>query len=171
MSFPVTPETMRDTMRMWASGVSIVTSANGSEPSGLTVSAFNSLSLTPPMVLVCIHKDSHTVPYIDQSGSFAVSFLNSEQPHLSDRFAGRIPFAEGEDRFTGVETFVAETGAPIIQSAIAWVDCKVATKHDGSTHWMYIGEVVATGQNSADTAPLLYFNRSYREIIKEAALT
>jgi flavin reductase (DIM6/NTAB) family NADH-FMN oxidoreductase RutF len=171
MSFPVNPDTMRSTMRLWASGVSIVTSANEVEQSGLTVSAFNSLSLTPPMILVCIHKDSHTIPFIDQSGSFAVSFLNSDQAHLSDRFAGRVPFAEGEDRFTGVPVFTAETGSPIIQDAIAWVDCKVTMKHDGSTHWMYIGEVVATGQNTAATAPLLYFDRQYRQMHLEAALT
>jgi flavin reductase (DIM6/NTAB) family NADH-FMN oxidoreductase RutF len=158
-------------MRLWATGVSIVTSAHEGEQSGLTVSAFNSLSLTPPMILVCIHKDSHTIPFIDQSGVFAVSFLNSDQAHLSDRFAGRVPFAEGEDRFTGVPVFTAETGSPIIQDAIAWVDCKVAMKHDGSTHWMYIGEVVATGQNAAATAPLLYFDRQYRQMHLEAALT
>jgi flavin reductase (DIM6/NTAB) family NADH-FMN oxidoreductase RutF len=167
MSTPVDPQALRETMRLWASGVSVVTTAHGEQRSGLTVSAFNSLSLQPPMVLICLHKDSHSIPMIDESGVFAVSFLNSEQQIISDRFAGRIPFAEGEDRFTGVLTHIAATGSPIISDAIAWVDCKVASKHDGSTHWIYIGEVQATGQNSLTTAPLLYFDRAYRTMQRE----
>ncbi|MDX2137228.1 MAG: flavin reductase family protein [Chloroflexota bacterium] len=168
MSTPVEPALMRETMRLWASGVSVVTSAHGNERSGLTVSAFNSLSLQPPMILICLHKDSQTIPLIEQSGVFAVSFLSSTQTHLSDRFAGRVPLGEGEDRFTGVETFTAATGAPVIAEAIGWVDCKVASKHDGSTHWIYIGEVYATGQNPVNSDPLLYFNRAYRAMEKEA---
>ena len=165
----VTPESMRSTMRLWASGVSVVTTAHGEEKAGLTVSAFSSLSLTPPMVLVCLHKDSHAIPVIDKSGVFAVSFLNGDQAHLSDRFAGRVPLENDEDRFDGVDTFAAETGAPVIHNAIAWVDCKVAMKHDGSTHWIYIGEVLATGQSLESTNPLLYFDRNYRTVEKQVA--
>ncbi len=169
MSTPVDPQALRETMRLWASGVSIVTTAHGELRSGLTVSAFNSLSLQPPMVLICLHKDSHSIPILDESGVFAVSFLSSEQQMLSDRFAGRVQFAENEDRFTGVSTHVAATGSPIISGAIAWVDCKVAVKHDGNTHWIYIGEVLATGQDSLTTAPLLYFDRAYRTMQRETA--
>jgi flavin reductase (DIM6/NTAB) family NADH-FMN oxidoreductase RutF len=164
----VTPDSMRSTMRLWASGVSVVTSAHGDERAGLTVSAFNSLSLTPPMVLICLHKDSHAIPIIDESGVFAVSFLNGDQSYLSDRFAGRVPLAEGEERFDNVDTFVAETGSPVLSGAVAWVDCKVAMKHDGSTHWIYIGEVLATGQHIDTTNPLLYFDRNYRAFEKMA---
>lgn len=170
MSIPVDPQALRDTMRMWASGVSVVTTAHGEVRSGLTVSAFNSLSLQPPMVLICVHKDSHSIPVIDDSGVFAVSFLNADQQGISDRFAGRVAFAEGEDRFTGVATHIAATGAPIIAEAIAWVDCKVALKHDGSTHWIYIGEVQATGQNTLAVAPLLYFDRAYRTMQQQPAM-
>jgi flavin reductase (DIM6/NTAB) family NADH-FMN oxidoreductase RutF len=171
MSTSVDPQALRDTMRLWASGVSVVTTADGDLRGGLTVSAFNSLSLQPPMVLICLHKDSNSIPLIDSSGIFAVSFLNADQQVISDRFAGRIPLAEGEDRFTGVSTHLAVTGAPIIADAIAWVDCKVASKHDGSTHWIYIGEVQATGKNPSNPAPLLYFDRAYRTMQTEPAST
>ncbi|MBE0690554.1 MAG: flavin reductase [Anaerolineae bacterium] len=159
---------MRNTLRLWASGVSVVTSAAGEERNGLTVSAFNSLSLEPPLILVCLHKDSTTIPMIEESGVFAVSILNSEQAHLSDRFAGRVPLAEGEERFTGVETFTATTGAPLIKDAVGWLDCRVNRRHDGSTHWIYIGEVVATGQSAETSDPLLYFDRNYRMVTREA---
>ncbi|MCC6613634.1 MAG: flavin reductase family protein [Anaerolineae bacterium] len=167
MADHVGPEDMRDTLRLWASGVSVVTSAAGDERNGLTVSAFNSLSLEPPLILVCLHKDSNTIPMIEESGVFAVSILNSDQAYLSDRFAGRVDLDEDEDRFTGVETFTALTGSPLIKDAVGWLDCRVHTRHDGSTHWIYIGEVVATGHSSTTEDPLLYFDRNYRMVARE----
>lgn len=168
MFVPVDPQAMRNSMRLWASGVSVVTSGDAYERAGLTVSAFNSLSLEPPMILICLHKDSHAIPLIEKTGIFAVSILGADQGIISDRFAGRVPLAEGEDRFTGVTTYTAATGAPIIGSAIAWLDCRVASRHDGSTHWIYIGEVVATGTDEIEHTPLLYFDRAYRALEKVA---
>ncbi len=166
MSNEVDPQAMRNTMRLWASGVSIVTTAADGQRGGLTVSSFTSLSLQPPMILVCLHKDSHAIPLIERSGVFAVSILNAEQAHISDRFAGRIPLQHDSQRFDGVNTFAAATGSPIIEGAVGWVDCKVALRHDGSTHWIYIGEVVATG-SSSERAPLLYYDRGYRSLQPE----
>jgi flavin reductase (DIM6/NTAB) family NADH-FMN oxidoreductase RutF len=165
----VDPQAMRNTLRLWASGVSIVSTADGDAYGGLTISSFTSLSLEPPMILVCVHKDSHTIPLIERSGVLAVSILSSEQSHLSDRFAGRVPLADDHERFNGVDTFTAVTGCPLIAGAIAWLDCSVASRHDGSTHWIYIGQVVATGTNKASEEPLLYFNRSYRAVEKVSA--
>ncbi|MCA9909980.1 MAG: flavin reductase family protein [Anaerolineae bacterium] len=168
MADKVDPDDMRNTLRLWASGVSVVTSSAGNERNGLTVSAFNSLSLEPPLILVCLHKDSSTIPVIEESGVFAVSILNANQEHLSDRFAGRIPLEADEDRFTGVEAFTAVTGAPLLKEAIGWLDCRVHLRHDGSTHWIYIGEVVATGWSATPHDPLLYFDRNYRSIVRES---
>jgi 3-hydroxy-9,10-secoandrosta-1,3,5(10)-triene-9,17-dione monooxygenase reductase component len=169
MSTSVDSQAMRDTLRLWASGVSVVTTASATEKAGLTVSAFNSLSLDPPMILVCLHKDSHAIPTLQATGVFAVSILSAEQEHLSDRFAGRTPLAEGEDRFTDVPTHTAVTGSPILEGAIAWLDCRVRTIHDGSTHWILIGEVVATNTNAERVDPLLYFDRNYRSLTREFA--
>ena len=167
MSNQIDPQAMRNTMRLWASGVSVVTTASNDQRGGLTVSSFSSLSLQPPMILVCLHKDSHAIPLIDESGIFGVSILNAEQEDISDRFAGRIPLEHDSQRFDGVSTFTAVTGAPLIEGAIGWVDCKVALRHDGSTHWIYIGEVVAAG-SIPDQSPLLYYDRSYRSLVTES---
>ncbi|MDL1902613.1 flavin reductase family protein [Anaerolineae bacterium CFX9] len=159
----VTAQQMRDTMRLWASGVSVVTSANEHGRSGMTVSAFNSLSLEPPLILVCLSKEANTAHLVTETGCFGVSFLGEQHAQLSDRFAGRIEPPAGGDRFTGLNVLHAETGVPLLADAVAWLDCKVHQIHDGSTHWIVIGEVLATGQGATEM-PLLYYNRKYRAL-------
>ncbi|NDJ63024.1 MAG: flavin reductase [Chloroflexi bacterium] len=165
---PVDPQAMRDTLRLWASGVSVVTTAlatpTGNQRAGMTVSAFNSLSLEPPSILVCLSKATTTVNLMAESDVFAVSILSEDSAELSDRFAGRHNLAENADRFLGVETHTASTGSPILSAALAWLDCKVCERYDGNTHWIVIGEVVATGQRDANVSPLLYYDRGYRTI-------
>jgi flavin reductase (DIM6/NTAB) family NADH-FMN oxidoreductase RutF len=156
---------MRDTLRLWASGVTVVTSQHDSQRAGMTVSAFNSLSLEPPLVLVCLFKDTRLAQMVTDSRIFAISILNAEQAALSDRFAGRVPLAEGEDRFDSVTTTTAVTGSPILTDALAWLDCRVHALHDGGTHWIVVGAVQATGQHyDAHPAPLIYYNRAYRQM-------
>ncbi len=157
-----TPQLMRDTMRFWASGVSVVTSVHDGLHCGMTVSAFNSLSLEPPQVLICLFKATSVARRIQESRLFAVSVLDADHAGISDRFAGRVPLGPDGDRFDGVPTFEAETGAKILADALAWVDCRVASIHDGGTHWIIVGEVLSAGHDEGD--PLVYFNRSYHEL-------
>ncbi|MBL8131135.1 MAG: flavin reductase family protein [Anaerolineae bacterium] len=168
---PVDAESMRDTLRFWGSGVSVVTTAHddteGHQIAGMTVSAFNSLSLDPPLVLTCLSKDTTTAQLIEKSGILAVSILAHEQAPLSDRFAGRIPLASNEDRFDGVPIFTAVTGSPILRGALAWLDCRVHAMHDGSTHWIVISEVLADGHIESGAVPLLYYNRTYQTVAAE----
>jgi flavin reductase (DIM6/NTAB) family NADH-FMN oxidoreductase RutF len=156
--------TMRDTLRFWASGVAIVTTTHGENRAGMTVSAFNSLSLEPPLILVCLHKDATTADLIEKSGYFAVSILGSDHAYLSDRFAGRIPLSEEEDRFDGIPLLTAVTGSPILSEALAWLDCQVHQVHDGSTHWIITGLAVAAGNGDSE-APLIYYDRNYRALM------
>jgi flavin reductase (DIM6/NTAB) family NADH-FMN oxidoreductase RutF len=162
---------LRDTMRLWASGVAVVSTADATCRAGMTVSAFNSLSLTPPAILVCVQKGTRTVEVIQSAGVFAVSILSAEQAEISDRFAGRIPLAEGEDRFDGLRLMTAQTGVPILADALAWLDCKLREIHDGSTHWIVIGEVVAAAPQPDNAPPLLYYNRNYHTLLLEQPIT
>ena len=162
---PIQAASMRDTMRFWASGVAVVSSADDTCRAGMTVSAFNSLSLEPSLILVCLKKNTRTTQVIENSGVFSVSILGADQVELSDRFAGRVPLTDGEDRFDGISEFTAETGSPILGDALAWVDCKVHHIHDGSTHWNVIGEVLmARCPTANDESPLVYFNRGYHAL-------
>jgi len=158
---------MRDTLRLWASGVAVVSTADSICRAGMSVSAFNSLSLDPPTILVCLQKDTRTAEVIQSSGIFAVSILGADQAYVSDRFAGRVPLPEGEDRFDCFPIITAQTGVPILADAIAWLDCKLNAIHDGNTHWIIVGEVVATGHQTENVAPLLYFDRNYHTLIPE----
>jgi 3-hydroxy-9,10-secoandrosta-1,3,5(10)-triene-9,17-dione monooxygenase reductase component len=167
----VPPNIMRDTLRFWASGVSIVATSDGEVRAGMTVSSFSSLCIDPALVLVCIYKDTHVANMIESSGSFAVSILSEEQVYLSDRFAGRVPLLDGEDRFDGVVVAEGITGSPLIVGALAWIDCRVQAIHDGVTHWIIVGEVMATGHQDDDGAPLIYYNRDYRAMQLETERT
>lgn len=168
---PIDATSLRDTLRFWGSGVSVVTSVHddptGHHIAGMTVSAFNSLSLEPPTVLVCLSKDTTTASLIENSGVFAASMLTTSQAELSDRFAGRIPLVANEDRFDDIPVFTAITGSPILHGALAWIDCRVVVRHDGNTHWIVIGEVLAAGHGSETAPPLIYYNRDYHTVATE----
>lgn len=160
-------QAMRETMRLWACGVTVVTTADGTHQAGMTASSFTSISLEPPLILVCLHKESETSKLVKETGVYAVSILGVDQAHLSSQFAGYVDLPEGADRFHNVETFTSETGSPILKDAIAWMDCKVFGVQDGSTHWIFVGQVIATGRKPDPVWPLVYHNRSYREFIRE----
>ncbi len=161
---------MRDTLRFWSSGVTVVATTAATQElnyAGMTVSAFTSVSLEPPLILVCLAKNTTTANTVLQSQVFSVSLLSGEQAHLSERFAGRVALPEHGDRFDGIAVQTAVTGAPILGDALAWLDCRVQTVHDGGTHWIVLGEVVATGHQDDATPPLVYFNRGYYALADE----
>ncbi len=132
----------------------------------MTASAFNSLSLDPPQIVVCLHKSAFTSQMIVKSGNFAVSLLSDDQRKVSEVFAGRIAVEDISNRFDGLETITAITGSPVLREAIAWLDCEVSKLHDGDTHWIIIGRVMAAG-NSDTRDPLIYFNRGYHQLGNE----
>ena len=161
----VDTEAMRLTMRLWSCGVTIVTTGNEHERSGMTASSFTSISLEPPLVLACLHKQTRTTRLIQETGVFAVSILSASHEALSAQFAGYTELPEGADRFYNVETFTAETGSPILREAIAWLDCRAYGVHDGGTHLIFVGEVLATGRTDDPVEPLVYHNRAYRRFV------
>src|SRR5438552_17110756 len=113
---PIDPQVLRATMRQWATGVTVVTSAHNGEYAGMTVSSFTSVSLEPPTVLVCLNKQSYGHDLVSRSGVYAVSMLGVGQDALSNRFAGIDPTIT--DKFEGVEVTTAVTGSPLLPDAI-----------------------------------------------------
>src|SRR5450830_1437314 len=109
---PVDPEMLRAVMRHWPTGVAILTSRHGGQAHGMTVNSITSISLEPPLVLACIERIVRTHALVEQSRVFAISFLREGQAWVSDRFAGRD--TEITDRFEGLGTYTAVTGAPIL---------------------------------------------------------
>lgn len=155
----VDPATFRDVMAQWPSGVTIVTTldADGVRK-GMTASSFSSVSLTPPLVSVCLLKTLYTHKLISDSGVFGVNVLAKDQQDVARKFAGMVPGVE--DRFEGESWTVAETGVSLLDDALGWVDCRVVHEYDGGDHTIFVGEVVAA-HNARRSAPLLFHSRGW----------
>ena len=163
----VDSEALRKTMRIWGSGVTVVTSTLGERRAGVTASSFTSVALDPPSVLVCLQNHIETYRLIHESGVFGISILKSDQAKLSGQFAGFVELPEGADRFYGVETMQQVTGAPLLTQAAAWMDCRLLETHLIGTTGIIIGEVVATGHIEG-AIPLIYHNRWYYDLSTQA---
>jgi len=156
------PDAFRSIMGRFASGVTVVTTrdADGRDH-GLTVSAFCSLSLTPPLVIVSIDKEASMHPALDANGYFAVNFLADNQEAVARRFA-----APETDRFEGIGFTRGSTGAPVLDDVLAFVECRKATTLEGGDHTIFIGEVEHGDTPPGNTSPLLYYRGGYAQLIR-----
>ncbi|MCA9865662.1 MAG: flavin reductase family protein [Anaerolineae bacterium] len=161
---PISSEHFRDALRHFPSGVTIVTikSPEVEAVHGLTVSAFASVSPDPPLILISIDHRASAHELLEKAGTgFAVNILGHDQMELSNRFA----WLKDEDRFAEGKWATAVTGAPILENALAWLDCTVYSRFPAGSHTIYIGEVQASSVPRPDVKPLLYWNRGYRKLV------
>lgn len=158
----INPDELKEAMRAWITGVTIVTGHHEGEIHGMTANSFNSIALSPPTVLVALRQHTRTQHLVKQGGVFAVSILNNEQIELAKRFAGQVDF--DIPRFEGVETFVMSTGAPLIKNAMAFLDCQVVNTFDVGETTVFIGKVLEAKKPLGEQKPLLYFNRRWRRL-------
>ena len=147
------PARLVDTMAGVASSVSVVTTVDADGPHGTTVSAFCSLSLTPPMILVSLDNNSRLLGHIRNSGRFGLNLLASDQSDLARRFASKA-----DDKFEGVG-YDPAGGAPRLSGAAGWVSCEVHDELPGGDHTILLGTVIDA--DSAGVAPLTYHSRSF----------
>jgi len=154
---------LREVMRRWPSGVSAVTAAVGGRRTGMTVSCFACLTLTPPIVMVSLHKSTETLRFIGKSGRFAVSILRQDQEWISRQLAMPVP-PEGDDRLAGIPCRKGRIGAPLILGAAAWIECRVRRTIPLSTHVVVIGHVAACRAGRLGGSPLVYHDRGYRHL-------
>lgn len=154
---PIDDARFKLAMSHFASGVTVVTTEHDGVPYGLTVASFASLSLHPPLVLVCIEKNVKSHDAIAAAGKFGVSMLAQTQADISNRFASKI-----DDKFSGVDVVRGELGVPLINGAICTLECRVQERLPGGDHTIFVGEVVDA--QTREDAPLLYFRSAYREI-------
>lgn len=136
----------RQVMGHFATGVTVVTTSNEEMLAGITVNAFCSVSLNPPLVLICIDLTSTTLPILRESKSFAVNILTTEQEQLSTGFA--TPNKERFENFCNATYHTAVTGAPILDNALAFIDARVVDEYPGGDHAIFIGQVEALGTGS-----------------------
>jgi flavin reductase ActVB len=157
----VSSEDFRDVLRHFPSGVTIVTIQANGQRHGLTVSAFASISPSPPLIMVAIDHRHSAETFLQMPGaSFAINILGADQRALSNRFA----WEKDEDRFLEGNWETAATGAPVLADALAWLDCTIHACYEAGTHSIYVGAVQASKVPRADELPLVYWNRSYRQL-------
>ena len=148
----------RRVLARFAAGVTVVTTkgADG-KPYGLTATAFTSVSLIPPLVLVCIGKASESYEHFGAHRVFGVNFLRHHQEDLSQHFA-----VSGGEKFATVHWSTKVTGAPILDDALGWLDCKIVASHDAGDHTIHVGEVEAA--DAHDDAPLVHYAAKYARL-------
>jgi flavin reductase (DIM6/NTAB) family NADH-FMN oxidoreductase RutF len=154
---PIDEATFKLAMSHFASGVTVVTTSYGGTRHGMTVASFASLSLHPPLVVVCIEVAAKTHDALAAAGKFGVSILSAQQSDVSGRFASRV-----EDRFEGVTTREGELGVPLIEGAICQLECRVYGRLPGGDHTIFVGEVLHA--NTTEAPPLLYFRSGYHQL-------
>ena len=158
MTTLVDETTFRQVLSRWPSGVGIVTTAGEDGWHGMTASSFSSVSLAPPLVLVCLDQGIRSHDLLIRNGVFAVNVLGRDHLSLGRRFAGMEPGVT--DRFAAGDWLPGATGSPVLTDAAAWVDCRVLHRHPGGDHTIFLGEVVAAGVPRI-TSPLLFHSRSW----------
>jgi 4-nitrophenol 2-monooxygenase / 4-nitrocatechol 4-monooxygenase, reductase component len=150
-SRPLEPSEFRNVIGHFASGVTVITTTADGQRHGTTASAVASLALEPPMLLVCMNRESATGVAMASAGAFAVNILGEEHGELAIRFARK-----GPDKFEGVEIAEGQRGQPLLAGAIAHLECRVTEQVVAGTHVVFIAEVeAATAQVGAP--PLAYY--------------
>lgn len=166
MSVELSPEVLRRGFGAFATGVTVVTTG-GAMPHGMTANSFTSVSLDPPLVLVCIERDAIMHRAMSAAGVFGVSILAVQQEDVARHFANRRrPL--GMAQFDGVSWTPGErTGAPMIEDAIAHVECDIWRVHDGGDHTIFIGRVLSLARRRADREALLFVHGRFRRPVPE----
>jgi 3-hydroxy-9,10-secoandrosta-1,3,5(10)-triene-9,17-dione monooxygenase reductase component len=149
---------LRRVMGHFATGVTVVTTKDGEDaPFGLTANAFASLSLNPPLALICVDKAAQCYSCFEGSKIFAINVLGEEQEEISRRFA-----TKGAQKFNGIPWHKSESGLALLDGAIGHIECKVVHTYDGGDHTIYVGQVLRA--KTTGERPLIFFKGKYTRL-------
>ena len=171
---PIDSDRFKQALGHFASGVTVVTVAGDDGPHGMTASAFCSVSLDPPLVLVCVKKGNTMWGKMEHTPGFAINILSAEQEELSNRFAGAIvdeegnwlPWPEDVPRFADLEyTEGPSSKAPVLAGSLAALDCIHERRVEAGDHTIFIGRVAgASSLARGEGDPLVYYAGGYRRL-------
>jgi len=155
---PITSDEFRAALGRFASGVTVVTTKDKiGRLHGITVSAFCSVSLEPPLILVCIDKRTGSHGALGEINRFVVNVLREDQQYYSDLFASQLPH-----KFDEIEYTESADGTPILKDALVNMECRLVNSHDNGDHTIFVGEILES--YVTDGKPLIYFHGSYRKL-------
>ena len=152
----------RSVIGHFASGVTVITSADGETLHGMTANAVSSLSLDPVLLLICVDKTAHSYKAIQAGGAFAVHILGEHQEAVSRLFAKHEDSPPGHLR--GQAFRVGKTGVPILTECLAFLECRVVNMLDGGDHSIFLGEVIDEAVVNHDAPPLIFYRGGYRSL-------
>ena len=154
----MSPAEFKAALSRWVTGVTVVTTrSRGGELAGLTASSFTSVSLEPPLVLFCLAHSSTGKPAFDATDGFVINILSAGQRTLSARFA-----QQGGDKFAGVAWHAGLRGMPLLDEALAHLECRIAQVHPGGDHLLVVGEVEEV--HVREEQPLVYYRGAYHSL-------
>jgi flavin reductase (DIM6/NTAB) family NADH-FMN oxidoreductase RutF len=152
------PSALRAVMGCFATGVTVITTRDQTgRPYGLTANAVTSLSLTPPLLLICVDRKAETFPHFFDSKIFVLNILAASQAEISRRFA-----KTGGDKFADVAYRIGHLDTPILEGTLGHVECRIIETLEGGDHVIHIGEVQHA--EAHEGAPLLFFRGKYRQL-------
>jgi flavin reductase len=150
----------RNALGVFATGVTVITTQGVEHPFGMTANAFSSVSLDPPLILVCVISGTIGAESIERNGVFAVNILGADHEPVSRYFSSKDR-PRGPDAFKEIPHKFGVTGAPLLEGAAGYLDCRVHAAHEAGDHIIFIGEVMALGYET-DVKPLLFHGGRYR---------
>jgi flavin reductase (DIM6/NTAB) family NADH-FMN oxidoreductase RutF len=152
------PRELRRVMGLFATGVTVITTRDASgRPFGLTANAVTSVSLEPPLLLICVDRKAETFPHFFDSKLFVLNILAAHQEELSRRFA-----TSGGNKFDGLAFRVGRLDTPILDGTLGHVECRIVDTHEAGDHVIHLGEVEHA--EAADGRPLIFFGGKYRQL-------
>ncbi|MCG6958015.1 MAG: flavin reductase family protein [Gemmatimonadetes bacterium] len=150
-------DVFRRVMGHFPTGVTVVAARDvDGEPYGLTVNSFASVSLDPPLVLVCIDRRANSHDRLVETGTFTVSVLAANQAHIAARFAS----TPSRERFKDLPWGISAAGDPVVEDAAAWLECSLRESHEAGDHTILVGRVESVGQRDAEA--LVFHRGRYR---------
>lgn len=154
-------EQLRQIMRRYPTGVTVVTSLLGGKPAGGTMNSFTSVSLSPPLVGVFIVRESRTAQAVLETGRFIVNILKEGQDNYAVNFAND----KSDDKFAGVAITEGEGGVPVLRDALGYLDCSLYEHHDIADHVLFVGRVEKAAVLNDEHA-LIYHQRDFKSTVK-----
>jgi flavin reductase (DIM6/NTAB) family NADH-FMN oxidoreductase RutF len=157
----IDPQLFKNVMARIPTAVAIITSRSESGFHGVTVSSFGSLSLSPPLAYVSILQEINSHERLLGTDSFVINVLARDQTFYAEQFSGQTPLADPD--FSRVPHQIGETGLPLIDGCVSWIECRHWAQHTAGDHTLFIGEILSLRAGESDD-PLIYFDREFLEL-------
>jgi flavin reductase (DIM6/NTAB) family NADH-FMN oxidoreductase RutF len=154
-------EELREVMRKWVTGVTVVTVESGGVLHGMTVNSLASVSIDPPRIVITLAKNTRTHRMVSETRLFGVTLLAESQQQISDRFSGRI--ADDEDRFIGLAVMRMAQSIPVLEDGLGQLACRVVHQFEMPLSTLFVGEVLEARTTAVNSA-LIYGNRNYHKL-------